>query len=51
MALAVGVGVVEGKSLLKFVGASVSFWSPSTGITGDSDGSSDCDGISDAQNR
>ena len=50
-AVTVGIGLVEGKPLFMIVGARVSFCSPSTGITGASDGSSDCDGISDAQNR
>lgn len=50
-ALTVGTGVVEGNSLFTSIGTIVSFCRPSTGITGASEGSSDCDGISDAQNR
>ena len=49
--LTVGIGVVEGKPLLISIGMSVSFCRPSTGMTGASDGSSVCDGISEAQNR
>jgi hypothetical protein len=51
--LVVGTGVNVGKSLVTVIGTVVSdtFCCPSTGMTGASDGSSDWDGISDAQNR